>query len=69
MKCIIELKKENIEISLNFEKLKRIDDEIKFEENKNNINVIKIKRLGGYSKNLNSFEKIIFKLNSYIVNQ
>ena len=69
MKCIIELKKEDIEISLNFEKLKRIDDEIKFEENKNNINVIKIKRLGGYSKNLNSFEKIIFKLNSYIVNQ
>ena len=69
MKCIIELKKENIEISLNFEKLKRIDDEIKFEENKNNINVIKIKRLGGYSKNLNSFEKIIFKLNSCIVNQ
>ena len=69
MKCLIELKKENIEISLNFEKLKRIDDEIKFEENKNNINVIKIKRLGGYSKNLNSFEKIIFKLNSCIVNQ
>ena len=69
MKCIIELKKENIEISLNFEKLKRIDDEIKFEENKYNINVIKIKRLGGYSKNLNSFEKIIFKLNSCIVNQ
>ena len=69
MKCIIELKKEDIAISLNFEKLKRIDDEIKFEENKNNINVIKIKRLGGYSKNLNSFEKIIFKLNSYIVNQ
>ena len=69
MKCIIELKKEDIAISLNFEKLKRIDDEIKFEENKNNINVIKIKRLGGYSKNLNSFEKIIFKLNSCIVNQ
>ena len=67
-KYIIELKKEDILISLNFKKLKIVaDDEKKNEENKN-VNVIKLKRLGRYSKNLSSFEKVIFKLNSNIIN-
>ena len=68
MKCIIELKKEDITISLNFDKLKRINDDEKIIKDNNIINIIKIKRLGGYSKNLSSFEKVIFKLNSNLIN-
>ena len=51
-KCIIELKKEDVSVSINFEKLKSIDDDQENIEENKKINVIKMKRLGGYSKNL-----------------
>ena len=68
-KCIIELKKEDISVSVNFEKLKYIDDDQENIEENKKINVIKMKRLGGYSKKLSSFEKIIYKFNSNLINK
>ena len=68
-KCIIELKKEDISVSISFEKLKSIDDDQENIEENKKINVIKMKRLGGYSKNLSSFEKIIYKFNYNIMNK
>ena len=50
-KGIIELKKEDVSVSINFEKLKSIDDDQENIEENKKINVIKMKRLGGYSKN------------------
>ena len=61
---IVELKKEKASLSLQFVNLNEINKDKKSFINNNQISKIKMKRInGGYQNNLNSFEKIICKLN------
>ena len=62
-KYIIELKKENISISLNFDKLKDINEEKEGKTNSKMLSIINLKRInGGYENNLKPIKKIIYNI-------
>ena len=60
---ILEKKKEDISLSLIFDKLKGINEDKENKLKNIRLNIIKLKRLtGGYESNLKIFENIIFKI-------
>ena len=65
-KYVVELKKENISISLSLEHLKNINEKKEGNTINKMFSIIKLKRLnGGYENNLKAIEKIIYNINRY----